>query len=162
MTRKCAKKECGDRNLPRKAANWLDKIKQPFVDLVLSIFHPIARSRLEKYVAYIYFEEVESGMDGMQFVSADAKKIESFPSSQAVDIRDLYNDDTKGNDDLIGVAVIAFKSAKTGKILGMMQSIDMGQYLNLLDVQKIAEENLIRQHAIISELNKGVPPVNVE
>jgi hypothetical protein len=78
-----------------KYSDWMDKNRLHFPSLILSVMHPISKSRLESHVAFFQLKELASGF---RLVLAKAVAIEALRPDHRQNVRETLARDLLSKD----------------------------------------------------------------
>ena len=103
--RKAAKKDCGDKNLPRKFERWEEENHKLVTDLRISYFHPLKMSDLDKVIVEMKFKEKG---DGFIVSSIDISSVTQHLSA-------LHAKAMRQNPGIVCMSTFVFESEASGK-----------------------------------------------
>ena len=143
--RKAAKKDSGDKNLPRKFERWNEKHYVLVRDLLSSLYHALERSSFEHTVAYILFKEYGNGfrVKSIGRMAADDEAESLFSGAK----------ERMAADDVLGISAFFIESA-SGKLSNTGLDVDAlvkeSDFPLMVERAKRAKD---RQEDIIKTLN---------
>jgi hypothetical protein len=120
--------------------------------LILSVIHPISKTRFETHVVVIRLKELPSGF---RVLSAETVSIESFPDDQKdTIISNIHSFQTNQPENAYCVAIFKVENIDASEIRFLLIPYGVGTYSNLAAVQEEAATENGRQAELIQMLNK--------